>query len=218
MDKYFAEVTRRIASKGLKAEEENGMLAVTLDGNRLCRISAAGDLYYPSKDDKTPEMIEADKLVRDVAYSACEYVRAMEKAPLLKAVSLSEDYRLLCDFNGYVLAGIELPQNKGYQFVTWQYTYDREGVALGHYFMNDYEGAKEDFVKRTELLPEAKLFSDEQYHALYAALFFCRNNDPKLTFEQDKMLEEIQRQIEDAAPDAAALTLDEAAQGLNMTP
>jgi hypothetical protein len=218
MDKYFNEITRRIASEALKTEETNGLLAVTLNGRRLCRISSAGTLYYPSDYKETPEARDSYKLVSDVAYSAHEYVSAMEKAPLLKAADLSDGYRLLCDFNGYVLAGTELSKNMGYQFVTWQYSYDRKGVGLGHYFMNDFEGAKEDFVQRAELMPKEKLFSDEQYHALYATLFFCRNNDPNLTFEQDKMLEEIQRQIEKAAPDAAALTLDEAAQGLSMTP
>lgn len=37
-----------------------------------------------------------------------EYISAMEQAPILHAKSLDEDYRLLADFNGYVLAGLEM--------------------------------------------------------------------------------------------------------------
>ncbi len=218
MNKYFEEITRRIAPEGLKAEEADGMLAVTLNGRRLCRISTADTLFYPPDYKDIPDTEDAYNLVSDVSYSTHEYVSAMEKAPPLKAMDLSGDYRLLCDFNGHVLAGTELSHNMGYQFVTWQYTYDRKGVVIGNYFMNDYEGAKEDFALRTDLVPKEKLFNNEQYHALYAALYFCRNNDSNLTFEQDKALEKIQHQIEKAAPDSAALTLDEAAQGLNMTP
>jgi len=205
MTKFFSEVSRRIASEGLKTEEADGMLAVTLNGMRICRVSAAGTCYYPSDYKETPETHDAGRLVSKVADSVHEYVYTLQNAPLLKAMSvdIEDGYRRLCDFNGYVLAGMELSQNMGYQFVTWEYSYDRKGVGLGNYFMNDYEGAKEDFATRTGMVPENKLFNKDQLHAIYEALDFKRGNDPDLTFDHEDALIKIQRQIERAAPDIA---------------
>ena len=208
MTKFFSEVSRRITPEGLKAEEQSGMLAVSMNGRTVCRVSTAGDVYLRSENNDSPEMNEAYDLTRSTAYSVHEYVNALENAPLMKAMSVDIDdgYRQLCDYNGYVLAGMELPQNMGYQFVTWQYSYDRKGVGLGHYFMNDYEGAKEDFAKRAELVPENKLFNKEQLHAIYEALHFSRCNNPALTFEQDEVLGKIQHQIESVATDVAFIS------------
>ena len=65
----------------------------------------------------------------------------MERVPQIKAAGLSEDYRLLADFNGAVLAGHRTERDV--QFVTWLWDYDRTGVTLGHYFGDEYQGALE---------------------------------------------------------------------------
>lgn len=208
MTKFFSEVSRRIAPEGLKTEEQGNMLTVSMNGRTVCRVSAAGDVYLRLENKDSPEMNKTYDLTRSTAYSAREYVNALENAPLMKAMLMDIDdaYRQLCEYNSYVLDGMELPQNMGYQFVTWQYSYDRKGVGLSHYFMNNYEGAKKDFAKRTELVPENKLFNKEQLHAIYEALHFSRGNNSYLTFEQDEVLEKIQRQIESAVPDVAFIS------------
>jgi hypothetical protein len=218
MTKFFSEVSRRIAPEGLETEEQNGMLAVTMNGRTVCQVSAAGDVYLRSENIDSPVMNEAYDLTRSMADSAHEYVTALESAPLLKAMSvdIEDGYRRLCDYNGYVLAGMELPQNMGYQFVTWEYSYDRKGVGLGNYFMNDYEGAKEDFATRAELVSENKLFNKEQLHAIYEALDFKRGNDADLTFDHEDALIKIQRQIERAAPDIAFSPEPSASPGPHM--
>jgi hypothetical protein len=219
MTKFFSEVSRRVAPEGLETEEQNGMLAVTMNGRTVCQVSAASDVYLRSENVDSPVMNEAYDLTRSTADSAHEYVTALESAPLLKAMSVDIDdgYRQLCDYNGYVMAGMELPQSMGYQFVTWQYSYDRKGVGLGHYFMNDYEGAKEDFATRAGLVPENKLFNKEQLHGIYEAIDFSRGNNSALTFDQDEALKKIQRQIERAAPDVAFIPAPGASPGQQMS-
>ena len=41
----------------------------------------------------------------DIAATTAEYMKLMEKAPILKADGLDETYKLLADFNCAVLAG-----------------------------------------------------------------------------------------------------------------
>ena len=46
---------------------------------------------------------------------------------------------VLADFGDAVLAGH--PSERGVQFVTWEWDFDREGVHHGHYFQDDYDAA-----------------------------------------------------------------------------
>ena len=79
-----------------------------------------------------------------IAAMTAEYMTAMERAPKLQATGLEGDYRILADFGDAVLAGH--PSERGVQFVTWEWDWDREGVHHGHYFQNGCEEAKHDFV------------------------------------------------------------------------
>ena len=86
----------------------------------------------------------------------------MEAAPQLKASGLDGDYRILADFSGTVLAGT--PSKHGVQFVTWDWDYDRTGVVHGHYFMENYDAAKQDFATRSGLIQKEQLFFSNRYH------------------------------------------------------
>ena len=90
---------------------------------------------------------------------------AMEAAPQLKASGLDGDYRILTDFSGTVLAGT--PSKHGVQFVTWDWDYDRTGVVHGHYFMENYDAAKQDFATRSGLIQKEQLFSPEQLTEIF---------------------------------------------------
>ena len=94
--------------------------------------------------------------VIDTAKMTSEYMAILKTAPQLKASGLDGDYRSLADFGGTVLAGH--PTERGVQFVTWEWNYDREGVHHGHYFQNDYDAAKRDFTVRSGLVPKDALF------------------------------------------------------------
>ena len=130
-----------------------------------------------------------------------EYTSAVEQAPPLKAISLKEDFRLLADFGGAVLAGRELENGWGYQFVTWIWDYGRVGVSHGNYYQGDYQGAKQDFAVRSGLISKAQLFSPEQLTELYRASEYLLDEGPDLDDKQLKALQESRTKIEYTVPD-----------------
>ena len=124
----------------------------------------------------------------------------MEAAPQLKASGLDGDYRILADFSGTVLAGT--PSKHGVQFVTWDWDYDRTGVVHGHYFMENYAGAKQDFAIRSGLIQKDRLFTPEQMTEIYRCCADSVDGDFfELTGEQEKMIRSVQQQIEECVPD-----------------
>ena len=68
-----------------------------------------------------------------------------------------------------MLAGRELGNGWGYQFVTWIWDHDRTGVSHGHYYEEDFQGAKQDFAVRSGLISKAQLFLPEELTQLYRA-------------------------------------------------
>ena len=138
--------------------------------------------------------------VIDTAKMTSEYMAILETAPQLKASGLDGDYRSLADFGGTVLAGH--PTERGVQFVTWEWNYDREGVHHGHYFQNDYDAAKRDFTVRSGLVPKDALFEPEQLAEIYRALAFVREQDESLSFGRDRELAELMEQVGRSLPEA----------------
>ena len=102
-----------------------------------------------------------------------KYMKLLETAPPLKAESLADGYRVLAEFNGTVLAGKKTLL--GAQFVTWAWDYDRRGVSNGHYYMEDYQTAKEDFTFRSGLMAREQVFDRERLEELRQAAqgFLC---------------------------------------------
>ena len=96
-----------------------------------------------------------------------KYMKLLETAPPLKAESLADGYRVLAEFNGTVLAGKKTLL--GAQFVTWAWDYDRRGVSNGHYYMEDYQTAKEDFTFRSGLMAREQVFDRERLEELRQA-------------------------------------------------
>jgi len=125
----------------------------------------------------------------------------MENSLPLKAADLRDGYKLLCEHGNIVLAGKDMGAH-GYEFVTWQYTYDRQGVTLGHYYHNDYVGAKEDFATRSGLINEHKLFKNEELQEIYRALDQGQKHIPFLTFDQEQKMIELKKKIKHVSPKA----------------
>ena len=124
----------------------------------------------------------------------------MEAAPQLKASGLDGDYRILADFGGTVLAGT--PSKYGVQFVTWDWDYDRTGVVHGHYFMENYDEAKQDFAIRSGLIHKEHFFSTEQLIEIYRCCTDSVNEHFfELTDTQEEMIRGIQQQIRVCVPD-----------------
>ena len=164
--RYLEEVRIPLHRAGFETLPVEGeQLPVLWNGAPLCRITGKGSVFYRREDADTPQAEDALYRVEDIAAKTLEYMTAMEAAPQLKASGLDGDYRILADFGGTVLAGS--PSKYGVQFVTWDWDYDRTGVVHGHYFMENYDGAKQDFVTRSGLIQKEQLFSPEQLTEIF---------------------------------------------------
>ena len=199
--RYLEEVRTPLHRAGFGTLPVEGeQLPVLWNGAPLCRITGKGSVFYRRQDVDTPQAEDALYRVEDIAAKTLEYMTAMEAAPQLKAGGLDGDYRILADFGGTVLAGT--PSKHGVQFVTWDWAYGHTGVCHGHYFMENYAGAKQDFAIRSGLIQKERLFTPEQMTEIYRCCADSVDGDFfELTGEQEKMIRSVQQQIEECVPD-----------------
>ena len=183
---------------------EGEQLPVHWNGTPLCRITGKGSVFYRREDADTPQAEDALYRVEDIAAKTLEYMTALEAAPQLKASGLDGDYRILADFGDAVLAGH--PSERGVQFVTWEWDWDRKGVHHGHYFQNGCEEAKHDFVRRSGLLPKEALFEPEQLDEIHRALAFVCEQDEGLSIGREKEIQAIMEQIKCLLPESPEQT------------
>lgn len=198
--RYLEELSVNLRRSGFEARGiEDQHLPVHWNGSYLCRVSAKGSVLY-RKDvvDALGAQTELDRVI-DRAKVTSEYMAMMETAPQLKAQGLEGDYRILADFGGTVLAGH--PTERGVQFVTWDWDFDRTGVSHGHYFQERYEQAKRDFVTRSGLVPKDALFEPEQLIEIYRCCADALNYGLDMTDEQRTCIQGVQEQIKDGMPD-----------------
>ena len=213
--RFLEETAIRLRQNGFTVEPiEDHHLPVCWEKGRLCRISGKGSVYYRREDTDTPQAEDAMFRIEDIAAKTLEYMTAMEYAPQLKASGLTGDYRILADFGDAVLAGH--PAERGVQFVTWEWDFDREGVHHGHYFQDDYDAAKRDFTVRSGLVQKDALFEPEQLAQIYHALSFVREQDETLSFGRDQELAELMEQVGGLLP-TDALRQRDAPEQIGMT-
>ena len=186
-NKYFAELARRLRAAGITAgRPEKNRLTVLLNNQPVLSVSAGSDVFLLPAGSNQPEAGELYHKVAQTADEVYAYVDAVQTAPLLHASGLSEEFHLLADFGGAVLAGRELENGWGYQFVTWIWDHDRTGVSHGHYYEEDFQGAKQDFAVRAGLVESQRLFSDEQLAVIKNACEFALEADATLSYAEDK--------------------------------
>ena len=199
--RYFAETALALRREGFHVEKVlGGQLEVGLDDQPLCEVSEVGGITYKGDTIPTPERVAAKDKVYRIVSNTAEYMRQMETAPSLKAEGLENGYKVLADFNGTVLAGVQ--SKHGVHFVTWDWAYGHTGVCHGHYFMENYAGAKQDFAIRSGLIQKERLFTPEQMTEIYRCCADSVDGDFfELTGEQEKMIRSVQQQIEECVPD-----------------
>ncbi len=213
--RYLEEVCISLHRAGFETKPlEDCHLPILWNDASLCRITGKGSVYYRREDTDTPQAEDALFRIEDIAAKTLEYMTAMESAPQLKASGLTGDYRVLADFGSAVLAGH--PSERGVQFVTWEWDFDREGVHHGHYFQGDYEAAKRDFTLRSGLVQKDALFEPEQLAEIYRALRFVREQDETIPFGRDQELAELMEQVGGLLP-ADALRQRDAPEQSGMT-
>lgn len=203
-NKYFAELARRLRAAGITAgHPEKNRLTVLLNNQPVLSVSAGSDVFLLPAGSNQPEAGELYHKVAQTADEVYAYVEAVQTAPLLHASGLSEKFHLLADFGGAVLAGRELENGWGYQFVTWIWDHDRAGVSHGHYYEEDFQGAKQDFAVRSGLISKAQLFSPEELTQLYRATDYLLDERPEPEDGQLKALQTSRTKIEYTVPDLA---------------
>ena len=213
--RFLEETAIRLRQNGFTVEPiEDHHLPVRWEKGRLCRVSGKGSVLYRQENMDSIRAQDALQAVIDTAKMTSEYMAILEYAPQLKATDLTGDYRILADFGDAVLAGH--PTERGVQFVTWEWDFDREGVHHGHYFQDDYEAAKRDFTVRSGLVQKDALFEQEQLAQIYHALSFVREQDETLSFGRDQELAELMEQVGGLLP-ADALRQRDAPEQSGMT-
>lgn len=199
--RYLGEVRACLHRAGFETTQiKDSQLLVEWNGTPLCRITGKGSVLCRREDVNTSQAENAFLCVEDIAARTLEYMTIMETAPSLKADGLEGGYKVLADFNGTVLAGVQ--SKHGVPFVTWDRDYGHTGVCHGHYFMEDYAGAKQDFAVRSGLIQKAQLFNPEQLTEIYRCCADSVDGDFfELTGTQEKMIRSVQQKIEECVPD-----------------
>lgn len=199
-ERFFNELSYRLAQKGIDAGPlQNDTIPLRLDGQEVGVLTDGGVTRIYKEHLDTPGVSDLCFRAGDIAMDVWTYMEQMEQAPPLKAMTLNEPYKLLAEFNGYVLGGME--SRFGVQFTTWQRTHDNTGLTYGNYWGNDYTAAKQDFAVRAGLVSKHRILSDEQLTEICRCVGTALEEDMSLTIEQEKCLKDIQEQIGRLIPD-----------------
>ena len=203
--RFLEETAIRLRQNGFTVEPiKDQHLPVRWENHYLCRVSGRGSVLYRQENVDGIGAQDALQIVIHIAAMIAEYMTAMERAPKLQATGLEGDYRILADFGDAVLAGH--PSERGVQFVTWEWDWDRKGVHHGHYFQNGCEEAKHDFVRRSGLLPKEALFEPEQLAEMHRALTFVCEQDEDLSIGREKEIKAIMEQLKCLLPESPEQT------------
>ena len=194
-ERFLQEVEQKLLHRELDARLlEDGLIHVRWNKQPLCSVDRDGIVRFRPADITGPEVDRQLRTVIQTAGHVKEYMRIFERAPALKAIGLEDSYKVLADFGDAVLAG-QLGK-KGAKFVSWEWDFDRQGVHSGHYFMENYEAAKQDFAVRAGLVESQRLFSDEQIAVIQNACECALEDDATLSYAEEKQLHSVQEQIE----------------------
>lgn len=215
---FFVELARCLRKQEIDSKiQQDRRLEVFLHGQPVLFVSPKNEVFL------LPEMSgndEAGDLYHEVAQTANEvwdYVEAVQTSNLLSVSGLSEEFHLLADFGGALLAGREREQGCGYQFVTWIWDYHRTGVCYGHYYDNDFTAAKQDFAVRSGLISKAQLFSPEELTELYRGIEYLLENGPEPREEQLKVARTAREKIEYTVPNLQEKLDHELDQGQQLS-
>ena len=192
--RFLQELAQKLLRKELDAKlMDDGLLHVQWNEHPLCSVDGNGTVRFRPADIMGAEVDRQLRTVTQTAVQVKEYMRIFERAPALKVAGLEDTYKVLADFGDAVLAGRSC--KTGAKFVTWLWDFDRQGVHVGHYFMENYEAAKKDFSIRAGLVESQRLFSDEQLAVLRDACAFSLEDNARLTYAEEKQLRSVQVQI-----------------------
>lgn len=196
-----AAFTRRATALGYEirqtpqAEDEKLLLTAYRSGNEVCKFETGGAMRFMRDNPLIAERKELHSLLLDMKQAHDLYTDA---SPL--EIDDVREFRLISQFGNALLAA-KLSKDDEVRFTTWEYTYDRMGVTMGHYYETNYEGAKLDFALRAGLIDKNQLFTKEELVALHDACVFRGRNDDEISYEDDKKLQAVMEKVEENIPD-----------------
>ena len=206
--KFLEQVYSKIKKReNLNIELKENCIEID-DGKKVIfKIDPKVGMFY-SADKSLSNAV--DKLYNEIQPIVCnveEYLNAMDSAQDLKALNFNMPYKKLLKYNNVILAGTE-HSDGSFEFVTWEYK--NGSLNHGHYY-DDYEKAKEDFVKRSELLPENQIFSADEWFELYRCVEDALSAGFELSSDVENILADVKEKLKESIPDfdKRLTTLDE---------
>ena len=190
---FQKEIARRLSEDGYNFAFENGEFAVTLNDGDIIKIRKDDVLYSSGEFSETGR--EAFYALYHLNREVLDYCSAYEKATPLVADGLSGNYRCLAEFGGAVLAA-KYNDEFGFEFVTWDRTFDGKSVCNGNY-CSDYAAAKENFAIRSGLVDKDKLFSTEELERIGKCVDFTMRHNGDLNFDDCECLKKLNEKISD---------------------
>ncbi len=88
----------------------------------------------------------------------------------------------------------------GFEFVTWDRTFDGEGVTQGNYY-TDYSAAKENFAVRSGLIDKNKVFDVEELESIQKCINFTARHNGDLKFDDCENLKRLGEKISECLPE-----------------
>ena len=206
--KFLEQVYSKIKKReNLNIELKENCIEID-DGKKVIfKIDPKVGMFY-SADKSLSNAV--DKLYNEIQPIVCnveEYLNAMDSAQDLKALNFNMPYKKLLKYNNVILAGTE-HSDGSFEFVTWEYK--NGSLNHGHYY-DDYEKAKEDFVKRSVLLPENQIFSADERFELYRCVEDTLSAEFELSSDVENILADVKEKLKESIPDfdERLTTLDE---------
>ena len=191
---FNKEVTRQLRENDFAVSKDDDSLNVLTADSYSVKILENGSMRVP--EDCPSDSYSQIKKVMKETYDFCS---AYAKAAPLKADGLSEKYRCLAEFNRTVLAA-KYNEEYGFEFVTWDRTFDGKGVTQGNYY-SDYLAAKENFAIRSGLIDKNKLFSTEELEQIIKCVNFTARHNGDLRFEDCQYLKKLNEKISECLPE-----------------
>ena len=199
-ERFFAELSQILKKRQIETgPQQHGMLPVLCDGTPAFWVEPNGMQVHKADDVRSVKANRLFAKVAPISEAVCEYVSLMKRAPLLQSDSGNQDYSLLADFNGVILAGKELGES-GYKFATWYRDSSGTGYNYGNYFGDNYKAAKADFAQRSGLIEKGRYFTDVQLTEIYGSINDTLQNGD-LADDQAEILNNLIHQLEQTVPD-----------------
>ena len=178
-----------------RAESERyGTIKDIYLGDEKLAVFLPNGLGFP----QVPHLQEEQTVLTDFFNRFREMYYLYERGEPLPFDSIS-DYRIASSFGQSILA-VKLNKDNDFCFTTWDYDYDRKGVCYGHYFEQNYEGAKQDFLYRSGLVEQRKELKQEELAIIYDSLVYRGVNDNDISFEDEQLLKTVIDKIAEDLP------------------